>query len=119
MKKRVFVFVVSLLALHPWSGELSAQSLAGRIVGSVRDETGAVVADASVTLEQPETGLVRRTTSSSTGDYTFSFVPPGKYTLQAEGAGFQSAKRPATVAVQATVRVDFDLSVASRTEDVT
>jgi hypothetical protein len=76
------------------------------------------VADTGITLEQSETGLVRRTTSSSTGDYSFTFVPPGKYAVQAERARFRGVKREVTVPVQATVRVDFELAIEGVTEDV-
>jgi hypothetical protein len=108
-----------LAVLSGWPAGLAAQSLTGRVVGTVRDGTGAAVAGAAVTLEQPDTGLVRRTTSSSTGDYSFTFVPAGKYTVQVESAGFQGMKREATVTVQGIVRVDLDLAPAGRVEDVT
>jgi outer membrane receptor protein involved in Fe transport len=120
MSRRLFalpaLLVAAALVLAPTA---EAQSLAGRVVGTVRDESGATVTAAAIVLEQQGTGLVRRTTSSSTGDYNFSFVPIGDYTVSAEGGGFRISKRAVTVAVQATVRVDFELSVAERAEDVT
>jgi hypothetical protein len=116
MRKGLFTFL--LVIPFAWPAASSAQSLTGRIVGTVRDGSGAAVPDAGITLEQPQTGLVRRTTSSSTGDYTFTFVPPGKYTVQTERAGFRGVRREVTVPLQATVRVDFELAIAGVVEDV-
>jgi outer membrane receptor protein involved in Fe transport len=120
MRKHVFLSAAFLVVVGLLAATVAeAQSLAGRVVGTVKDESGAAIADAAIVLEQTGTGLVRRTTSSSTGDYNFSFVPIGDYTVSAEGAGFAVSKKAVTVAVQATVRVDFGLGVAERAEDVT
>src|SRR5712691_4259769 len=58
MPKRAFPFLLFLVSLLASPDRSAAQSLSGRIVGTVRDGTGAVVRDASISLAQPETGVV-------------------------------------------------------------
>src|SRR5690349_3447339 len=66
-----------------------AQVDTGSILGTVNDTTGAVVPGATVTLTSTDTGLVQTTTSGSTGEYTFSPVKIGHYSVAAEFKGFQ------------------------------
>ncbi|HOL69812.1 MAG TPA: carboxypeptidase-like regulatory domain-containing protein [Bryobacteraceae bacterium] len=66
----------------------SAQSYRARITGIVTDQTEAVIANATVTLLNVNTGIrvVRQT--SDTGLYLFDLVDPGTYTITVEASGF-------------------------------
>jgi hypothetical protein len=61
------------------------------ITGSVVDQDGAVIANASITLTQPQ-GAPQRTTSASDGTFAFSNVNPGPFELSVEAATFATRK---------------------------
>src|SRR5215472_8308352 len=69
---------------------LAAQSTTQSIEGLVTDTSGAVVANAKVTITNAATGVTTTTVSNSTGNYTFSLVPVGNYDVKAEVSGFKS-----------------------------
>ena len=62
----------------------------GAITGSVKDATGAVVPNATVTLTAP-TGLPTQKTTGKDGTFTFPLLPAGTYNVTIEAAGFQKA----------------------------
>lgn len=95
-----------------------AQTLSGRVVGTVRDSSSAALPGASVVLDQTNTGFRRTATSSSGGEYDFTFVPPGNYTVRAEMQGFRPVTRSVTVTAQGTLRADLTLDLADRAEEV-
>jgi hypothetical protein len=74
-----------------------AQTIAGSIVGSVRDPGGLAVAAADVSLVQPETGVTRAMKSDERGDFVFSGVLPGTYNLTVKAGGFKAAMRQSIV----------------------
>jgi len=76
-----------LFAMTVW-----AQAIFATLTGIVSDPSGAVVADAKVTLRNSLSGDVRESTTDSQGYYTFASVPVGTYNLTVEAAGFQSFK---------------------------
>src|SRR5271154_7328559 len=62
----------------------------GSILGYVRNSSGGVLPNASLTVTQASTGYTRTTTSDGSGQYTFLALPPGIYRLTASGAGFEN-----------------------------
>src|SRR5215472_6823972 len=83
------VLVVCALLLATMAPHLFAQVEAGRIAGTVKDSTGAVVAGATITIKNIDTTVAQTVQSTSTGFYIFQAVKPGSYTLRAEADGFQ------------------------------
>ena len=61
----------------------------GSIGGSVKDESGAVVPNASVSVANTETGVVNHVTSLGDGRYQFTSLQPGNYSVSAELQGFK------------------------------
>ncbi len=97
-----------------------AQSDRGTITGTVADPAGAVVAAAPIEIRNVETGVVSRTESSATGNYTLPQLPAGQYELSVTVSGFKKYVRQSlTVGVAQTFRVDIVLEVGSNTESVT
>src|SRR5438445_9016267 len=86
----VLVTVVSLLENAPRS---VAQTVAGRIVGTIRDSTGAVIPGVSVTAKNLETGAERTTLSDESGGFNITSVPAGPYEVTAALTGFQKGVR--------------------------
>jgi hypothetical protein len=75
------------------SGSLTAQSIYGTLTGIVTDPSQAVVAGASLTLRDQQSGSQRETLTNADGYYTFSSVPPGTYQLTVAAKGFESYKQ--------------------------
>src|SRR5215203_5395008 len=59
------------------------------VQGTVTDQSGAVVPEATLTLKNNETGRVQTVSSGDEGFYRISELPPGIYTLTVEKAGFK------------------------------
>ena len=71
---------------------LAQSTNTGTVVGTVTDQSGAVVGGASLTLTDKTTNTVRTTTSSDTGRYVFTNVNPGTYDLSVKHAGFAEGR---------------------------
>jgi hypothetical protein len=92
------------------AGLYRGQITTGGIVGRVLDATNAPVPAASVSVTDVGTQAVRNTTTNETGEYVFTFLPLGSYTLKAEAKGFQIVVRSnIQVLVNETERVDVTL----------
>ena len=90
------------------------------IQGTVMDPQGNAVAVAKVTITNQDTGVVRDTVSSAEGFYRISELPPGKYTVTIEAAGFkQSVSKDIAVEAEQPRGVDITLAVGNVQESVT
>jgi hypothetical protein len=67
-----------------------AQLTTADILGTVTDATGAVVPNATIVLTNLGTNEQRTTTSNGSGDYNFTLLPVGHYSLSVKAAGFQT-----------------------------
>lgn len=67
-----------------------AQRTTASIVGSVQDQSGAVLPDVSITAIKNETGASRTTTTNAQGDFVFNSMEPGNYTLKFSASGFET-----------------------------
>jgi len=85
-----FLAVALVLTLVVPFQPLSAQVTNATLTGTVFDSSGAVVADATVTLKNEASGDVRDTVSNGDGFFTFAAVPPATYTISVEKAGFRT-----------------------------
>src|SRR5262245_35027866 len=68
-----------------------AQSNAADLQGVVKDTTGAVVPNATVTARNPGTNISRNTTSDDGGSYRIVGLTPGDYEITVEAANFKKA----------------------------
>jgi hypothetical protein len=66
-----------------------AQADQGAITGTVKDSTGGVVPNATVSLINPDTNFKLQTTADQGGVYTFEPVMIGRYSIEVTAAGFQ------------------------------
>ncbi len=99
--------------------KMLAQVDTGAISGTVKDTSGGVIPGAKVTIINEDTGLSISTTSGSAGEYVFSPVKTGHYSVSAEIKSFQRVQQNnVTVAVQQRVVVDFALPPGQTTETV-
>ncbi len=98
---------------------LYAQADMGAIVGTVRDQSGAVIPRATVTLRDEQTGLLLTTKTDASGNFTFSPVKIGTYAVEARFQGFEKVIRShVAVNVQQQVLVNFMLPAGQVTQTV-
>ncbi len=114
---RATLFLFTLLAV---SDRLFAQAGAtGTILGTVTDNTGAIIPNAKVKVTNTGTGAVVNMTTSSSGDFNASSLNPGSYSVSVEMAGFQkSVTTPFSLAVDQKIRVNLELKAGAVTETV-
>ena len=98
-----------------------AQAGAGRIAGSVKDTTGALISGSSVTLANNATGVTQKTTSNSEGVFNFPVVPIGQYELDVTAPGFTPYKQTTQIKidVNTALTIDVPLQVAQNSTEVT
>ncbi len=102
------------------SSSLFASGPTGTITGTITDPSGAVIPKARVIVRNEETNATRDAEANDDGDYTVALLPPGRYRVAVESAGFRrSVFRSVSVDVDQTVRLDFTLRVGAITEEVT
>jgi TonB-dependent receptor len=94
-----------------------AQQTAGAISGSVTDASKAALPGARVNVQQKGT-LVISTVSDSQGQFVFSGLAPGSYTVLISYVGFSSFEKPIMLTAGEAARVDAVLNVASARESV-
>src|SRR5437773_1196230 len=115
MRIRLSRFVFALAALAP----LAAQTVTGTLEGRVTDASGGVIAAAEITAKNTETGLVRGTKTNPDGYYRLTFLPVGPYIVSADSKGFGRKERAASVELNATHVVEFELQPSSVATQVT
>ena len=97
-----------------------SQVVGGAISGTVRDQTGAVLPRANVSIQNVETGFVRTLVSDGVGLYAAPSVAVGRYKITVSEEGFQSQiKTGIEIVVGQSVEVDFALSVGALQQSVT
>jgi hypothetical protein len=110
----------ALLALLA-AGSLAAysQAVSGTVLGTVTDSSGGVVPNAKVTLTEVNTGIMHAAQTNGSGNYTFSNLPEGNYSVTVEAAGFKKeTKENNRVEVNSNVRVDTVLQPGQLSESV-
>ena len=96
-----------------------AQTLTtGDVVGTVKDATGAVVPNATVTLKSVDTGDIRTVVTGSSGDFRFSLLKPGDFTISATATGLKSNMQKFSVLVGQAATMDITMNVAETQEVV-
>ena len=112
---RVTTILIALLIAC--AGTAHAQFESGAVVGTIRDATGGVIADASVTLLNTETGVEAKRATSADGAYEFATVRPGVYVVTAEKTGLSVALvENVRVQVGGRIRIDLAMNVGQLTE---
>ena len=109
----------ALLLLSAAPGALG-QATTATLVGTVTDTSGAVLNHATVTITNQNTGQSYAHQTNESGNYEFTLLPPGVYSVEVAEQGFANS---VTKGVQATVnttnRTDVQLSPGSASQTVT
>ena len=115
-----FRLLLATCTLLLFSVAALAQTTAGRILGTLTDQSGAAVASATVVVTDEQRGTTRTLTSDESGAYAAPDLQPGTYKIHVEAKGFKSVERPnVLIEVASDVRADFALQPGQVTETVT
>ena len=120
MSNSVSRAVCLAIALTLSAINLFAQSASGTFLGVVKDASGAVAPNATISIVNEQTGFRRELTTNSSGEYEAPYIPLGNYTLSARAQGFKTVERSGiNLQVDQKERVDFTLQVGDVAETVT
>ncbi len=118
MVVRTMFAAIALLVASAF--QIQAQTVSGTINGTVQDASGAVVANAQISVTNQDTGVIRTTTSTADGVFSVPSLLPGRYTVQAKSQGFNTAEvKDVVVNVGSETRADMRLQVGTTSTAVT
>lgn len=110
------LFLIGLLS----AGNSVAQDYRGKVQGVITDSSQASITGAGITLRNVNTGVDTVQRSNELGQYLFSFVEPGTYSVTAEMVGFSKFHQEGVlVAARGDVTVNVTLTPGSVSETVT
>jgi len=98
---------------------LSSQTINGRFLGTITDQTGAALKGAMVTVTDVQRGTSRTVTTDDDGGYVVPNLSPSNYKIRAEAKGFKTLERPSVgLEVAQDIRIDLTLQTGSVSETV-
>jgi Carboxypeptidase regulatory-like domain/TonB dependent receptor len=113
----VLVSIVGILLL---SASLFAQSNQGRIQGTVRDQSGGIIAGATVTVTDVLKGVTRTLTTDEAGEYAAPNLDPSTYRVRVEYKGFRTYERQGLdVGVGQEAKIDITMQTGEQNQTVT
>jgi len=118
--RRAAQFLAGLLTLPLLCLPAFSQGSAGRITGTVIDQSGGSVANANVTVVDTERGVSRALVTDDAGVYNAPNLTPGTYTVRVEAKGFKRLERQnVVVEVGKELRVDLTVQPGEQNQTVT
>src|SRR6516225_10811150 len=116
--QRLTLVAACVLALAAGTSPATAQSTPGTISGHVVDSQGLALPGVTVNATSPNLQGVRSAVTSVNGDYIFTGLPSGAYTIAFELSGFESQERTVTLAPTQTLALDVQMGIAALSETV-
>src|SRR5262245_65173047 len=114
-----FAFAISILQLRTEPATVFAQSIVGRISGTITDTTGGVLRGATVKITNEATASTRSVTADDNGFYIVTNLPPGNYTITVEQTGFKkSVQTGYTLVADGRLTADISLEAGAISESV-
>ena len=98
---------------------LYAQGTSGSLTGTVTDVTGAIIPNATVSIQNPVSGFNKSAITDSTGHYTFPNLPFNRYHLSAAATGFAASSTDVQVRNAQSTSADLKLAVGAASQEVT
>lgn len=117
MKFRLLLLTVALLTLVArMAFPVMAQTPTGSVRGVVKDQQGAVISAARVTITNKATGAERAAKTGADGGYAVENLPAGDYEIKIEAAGFATQNITVVVQVGGTTSGDTALRAGAKDE---
>ena len=104
----VFIFSLGAIGLLPGLAAGSSGG-AGTVAGTVKDQSGAVIPGATVTIRNPVSGYERTASTDASGTFTFTNIPYNPYHLSVTETGF--TPRSQDVGLSSTVPVTLNITM--------
>jgi Carboxypeptidase regulatory-like domain len=111
----VALFLILLFATHTGL----AQTGSGRIAGSVKDASGAVIPGSQVSLVNTARSVSQNATSDGEGVFNFSVVSIGQYQISVTANGFTPYTEAIKIDVNTSLTIDVTLQVKQGSQTVT
>jgi outer membrane receptor protein involved in Fe transport len=119
LSARVLAMVAVFALMLGFAGPMQAQLSTATMFGTITDTTGAVVANATVTLTQTDTNFTRVGITRADGSYHEEFLPVGPYKISVAAPGFKTLERTGiTLAVMQEAELSLKLEIGAITETV-
>jgi carboxypeptidase family protein len=119
LKRSFIILLACLLCGMPASGLAQSRGSAGTVSGVVSDPTGAVIAGATVVIQNPVTGYRRMTTTDVAGAFRFSDVPQNNYQLTISANGFSPVSQGLSVRTSVPISLNIPLAVGDVSNEMT
>ena len=110
------LLLMAIMSSHVASAQ--SNNLSGSIVGTVTDPTGAVVANATITIKSLNTNLTRSLTTDTAGVYHSGPLPSGPYEIDIAAPGMSDIKATDTVQIGSVSTANYKMKVGSTGETV-
>ena len=108
-----------VLALAACLNGFAQSTVTGELAGTVTDPSGAIVASGTVTLKSDATGETHTSATSTAGEFHFSLLRPGVYTVTVVAQGFERTEQKVTIGLGQVSNVKFKLGIAQQSATVT
>src|ERR1039457_6650406 len=105
--------LAAILALSFLAAVSHAQGFRGSMAGAVMDSSGGRVQAAEVRLQATESSIERQTKSDSRGEFHFTDLLPGAYTVTVRAKGFAEASSTVSVTVSSAREISVTLQPAA------
>jgi outer membrane receptor protein involved in Fe transport len=117
--KKSSLIAISAVVLAASAGSGFAQTSKGILVGVARDQSGAVVINATITVTNQDTNETRTVRTKPDGAYRIEAITPGKYTIVVSQPGFDTAQlKGVVVAASAVTSYDISLKIGQQSTEV-
>ena len=112
---RMFAFLFTCLCV---SSSVWAQTATTALRGNITDHTGARVTHATISLTDTASGVRTATKSDGKGEYVFSPLAPGRYSITVSASGFAEQTAQAELLVNQPANINFSLDVHATSMDI-
>ena len=117
MTTKIALFLIPVVLISTASIALG-QTTTATLSGVIRDNSGAVIPGAKVSVRNSSTGAMRETNTDEAGRYNLTNLGPGQYEVRAERVGFSTAQSNVTLTIGGGATLDLTVQVGNVSEVV-